>query len=739
MSADSRPFLRDLDKKLWSAADRLRANLDAAVYKHAVLGLIFLKYVSDSFAIRQREIEAQLRDPKSDYYLDPTDFKSVAEYDAAIHAELEERDYYIEKNVFWVPALARWKTLQDSAPLPPGTEVEIINGKKTIYKITSIGKLIDDALDAVEKENPKLKNVLDKRYAQLQLPPESLIGLINLIATIPFEHADLHAKDILGHVYEYFLGQFALAEGKKGGQYFTPKSIVSLIVEMLEPYQGRVYDPAMGSGGFFVQSERFIEEHGGRLGNLSVYGQESNPTTWRLAAMNMAIRGIDFNFGAEPANSFTSDQHPDLRADYVMANPFFNDSEWWDAKLEGDLRWRYGTPPRSNANFGWIQHMVHHLTIDGTAGIVLADMSLASNDLAEGAIRKALIEADLVDCIVSLPDKLFTSTPIAASIWIISKNRTGGSYRDRRKEILFIDARRSFRPISRTLNDLPEEDVLTIATTYKNWRSKDFQFVPVKGFSEAVKSEVVAANRYALFPSAYITALEHVVVNSQLNLTEIIKCAEVARHCDNDTVNLLEATSADDFKSSRLETFTLGDVLERTTERLGNQEEPEILTCTESAGLILQRERFAKRIATENTQNYKVVRRGDIVYNPYLLWAGSIDQCWIVNIGITSPAYEVFIVREGFDPTLVGIALKQPVMLARFDGISIGTVKRRRRAPAENFLNLAIELPSKDVQKGLSATNAAIQNSLSAHAKLTLTYKDFLRERCIRYLSNSVE
>jgi type I restriction enzyme M protein len=373
----SQQFLRDLDKKLWTAADRLRANLDAAVYKHAVLGLIFLKYVSDSFAVRQREIEAQLRDPQSDYFLDPADNggEDSAEYAEAIRAELEERDYYIEKNVFWVPALARWKTLQDSAKLPPGTEIEITNGRKATYKITFTGKLIDDALDAVEKENPKLKGVLNKTYTQLQLDPANLSSLIDLIATIPFEHADLHAKDILGHVYEYFLGQFALAEGKKGGQYFTPKSIVSLIVEMLEPYQGRVYDPAMGSGGFFVQSERFIEEHGGKLGNLSVYGQESNPTTWRLAAMNMAIRGIDFNFGKEPANSFTSDQHPDLRADYVMANPPFNISEWWDAKLEGDPRWHYGTPPRGNANFAWIQHMLHHLAPQGSMALLLANGS----------------------------------------------------------------------------------------------------------------------------------------------------------------------------------------------------------------------------------------------------------------------------------------------------------------------------------------------------------------------------
>ena len=344
---DSQKFLKELDKKLWTAADKLRANLDAAVYKHAVLGLIFLKYVSDSFDIRQQQVESQLRDKDHDYFLAPAEYADEAEYEETVRQELEVRDYYVEENVFWVPALARWKTIQQNASLPAGTDIEIINGKKTTYKITSLGKLIDDALGEVEKENPKLKGVLNKTYTQLQLPHESLLGLINkVVAEIPFGHESLDAKDILGHVYEYFLGQFALAEGKKGGQYYTPKSIVNLIVEMLEPFKGRVYDPAMGSGGFFVSSEKFIKDKTGKIGDVSVYGQESNPTTWRLAAMNMAIRGIDFNFGKEPANSFTKDQHPDLRADYVMANPPFNMKEWWDGKLEGDPRWEHGDPPK---------------------------------------------------------------------------------------------------------------------------------------------------------------------------------------------------------------------------------------------------------------------------------------------------------------------------------------------------------------------------------------------------------
>ncbi|CAN5804587.1 class I SAM-dependent DNA methyltransferase [soil metagenome] len=422
-------FLNDLDKKLWSAADRLRANLDAAVYKHVVLGLIFLKYVSDAFEMRQEELEAQFRDKQQPNYLDPTNFENEAELVENIRLELEERDYYTEENVFWVPGLARWKTIRENARVANGNSIEVRNGKTFSYKFTTLAKLIDDALEAIEKENPKLKGVLNKMFTQYQIDPANLASLVDLISTIPFRHASLHAKDILGHVYEYFLGEFALAEGKKGGQYFTPKSIVSLIVEMLEPYAGRVYDPAMGSGGFFVQSEKFVEEHGGKLGQLSVYGQESNPTTWRLAAMNMAIRGIDFNFGKEPANSFTQDQHPDLRADYVMANPPFNISEWWDVKLEGDPRWKYGTPPQGNANFAWVQHMLHHLAPNGSMALLLANGSMSSSQSGEGDIRQKLIEADLVECMLALPGQLFTNTQIPACVWFLTKNKSSHGVR----------------------------------------------------------------------------------------------------------------------------------------------------------------------------------------------------------------------------------------------------------------------------------------------------------------------
>jgi len=506
--ATAQQFLRDLDKKLWSAADRLRANLDAAVYKHAVLGLIFLKYVSDSFAVRQQEIETLLRDRKSEYFLDPADYKTPAAYANAIRAELEERDYYLEKNVFWVPALARWKTLQDSAKLPAGSVIEVKNGKTTQYKLTSTGKLIDDALEAIEKENPKLKGVLNKAYTQLQLDPANLSSLIDLIATIPFEHADLHAKDILGHVYEYFLGQFALAEGKQGGQYFTPKAIVTLIVEMLEPYSGRVYDPACGSGGFFVQSERFIEEHGGKLGQISVYGQESNPTTWRLAAMNMAIRGIDYNFGKEPANSFTNDQHPDLRADFVMANPPFNISEWWDAKLEGDPRWKYGRPPQGNANFAWLQHMLHHLAPHGSLALLLANGSMSSNSSGEGDIRRKLVEADLVECMVALPGQLFTNTQIPACIWLLTKDKKArGKYRSRSGQTLFIDARKLGYMIDRVLRGFTIEDIAKIADTFRNWRrGKDYQ--DVAGFCKSASAAEIAGHGFVLTPGRFVGSAE---------------------------------------------------------------------------------------------------------------------------------------------------------------------------------------------------------------------------------------
>ncbi|WP_018293661.1 type I restriction-modification system subunit M [Mariprofundus ferrooxydans] len=475
MEQQEQEFLRELEKKLWTSANKLLPSLDASQYKHVVLGLVFLKYVSDAFDLRREQLKAYLQDESNDYYLDPADFDSTEEYQAEINEELEHRDYYAEANVFWVPPQSRWEFLQNNNKVVITGEIEVPDGTR-VKKIRSVGQLIDNALEAIENDNPKLKGVLNKRYTQLQIDQSKLGELIDLIATIPFVHASLDAKDILGHVYEYFLGQFALAEGKKGGQFYTPKSIVSLIVQMLEPFKGRVYDPAMGSGGFFVQSEHFIREHKGRIGDVSIYGQEANHTTWQLAAMNMVIRGIDFNFGKEPASTYTHDQHPDLRADFVMANPPFNMKEWDTGVDDHDPRWVYGKPPSNNANFAWLQHMLYHLAPNGSLGLLLANGSMSSNTSGEGAIRKALIENDLVECMVALPGQLFTNTQIPACIWFLTKNKkarthaSGRALRDRSGEVLFIDARNLGYMKDRVLRDFTQDDLDKVTSTFHNWQ-----------------------------------------------------------------------------------------------------------------------------------------------------------------------------------------------------------------------------------------------------------------------------
>ncbi|WP_246167659.1 type I restriction-modification system subunit M [Propionivibrio limicola] len=466
-----------MQKTLWAAADKLRANMDAAEYKHIVLGLIFLKYISDTFQARRDELTRRFADENDEFYLPDAEL---------LAGELDDRDYYLSENVFWVQEGARWEALRSHAKQP------------------DIGKRIDDALALIEAENPKLKGILDKRYARAQLPDGKLGELVDLISTVGFGADVSVARDILGQVYEYFLGQFASAEGKKGGQFYTPASIVQTLVAVLAPHHGQVYDPCCGSGGMFVQSEKFIEAHGGKIGDVSIYGQESNPTTWRLAAMNLALRGIDFNLGKEPADTFTRNQHPDLRADFVLANPPFNISDWWHGSLEGDPRWAYGTPPAGNANYAWLQHMLYHLKPTGRAGIVLANGSMSSSQNSEGDIRRAMVEADVVECMVALPGQLFFNTQIPACLWFLARQKT-----TRRGEVLFIDARKLGQMVSRVQRELNDDNIARIADTYHAWKGDGetaTAYADIPGFCRSVKLEEIAEHGHVLTPGRYVGA-----------------------------------------------------------------------------------------------------------------------------------------------------------------------------------------------------------------------------------------
>lgn len=470
---------KTLEQRLWDAADALRGNQEPSEYKHVVLGLVFLKYISDRFEARRREIEHALADPDSAEYIPNEERRQ---------SFLEDRDEYASHNVFWVPAEARWSHIQDRAKLP------------------EIGQVIDHAMDLIEKENRSIRGVLPRNYGREGLDKGRLGQLVDLIGSIGFTETDDHGSDdVLGRVYEYFLGQFAGKEtGKDAGAFYTPRSVVRTLVEMLEPFQGRVYDPACGSGGMFVQSAEFVKAHGGKRTDISVYGQEFTDTTWKLAKMNLALRGIEADLGDRSADSFTQDLHPDLRADFVLANPPFNVSNWWDAKLQDDPRWQYGTPPEGNANFAWVQHFIHHLSPTGTAGFVLANGSLSNRAGGEGDIRRKIVEADLVDCIVAMPDKLFYNVAIPVTLWFISKDRHGNGHRRRQGEVLFIDARRLGHMESRRLRALNDEDIGKISGAYHAWRNRDGDYEDVPGFVKAATLDEIKHHDFVLTPGRYV-------------------------------------------------------------------------------------------------------------------------------------------------------------------------------------------------------------------------------------------
>ena len=475
MSKKSDTKKSNFKETLWKSADKLRNQMDAAEYKHLVLGLIFLKYISDIFDIQKNKIKKMVSDPESDFF--------ISEDPKVFEKELEDRDYYTQDNVFWVPQKARWEKLRSQAKQP------------------DIGSIIDKAMIEIENENKSLQGKLDKRFGRTQLDEGILGELIDLISTIGFSE-EQKASDLLGEVYEYFLGQFATAEGKKGGQFYTPGHIVRTLVAVLSPHKGRIYDPCCGSGGMFVQSQEFIKSHGGKVDDVSIYGQESNPTTWRLAAMNLSIRGFSVDLGKTHADTFTNDQFPDLKFDYILANPPFNISDWGGEKYENNVRWKYGRPPVGNANYAWLQHILWKLKAGGQAGIVLANGSMSSNTSDEREIRKTMIKEDVVEIMIALPGQLFLNTGIPCCLWFLTNDKTKNG-RDRRKKTLFIDGRNLGTMETRVLKVLTDQDIKKIADTVNNWKTNN-NYKNVLGYCKSVSLDDIEKNAFLLNPSRYV-------------------------------------------------------------------------------------------------------------------------------------------------------------------------------------------------------------------------------------------
>ena len=692
------------EAKLWLAADKLRNNMDAAEYKHVVLGLIFLKYISDTFEEHARQARRRQR---------------------RIRRRRSRRPGRIPRRERLLGARRRpaGRTCRPAPSSPPSAR-----SSTTPWSRSSATTRASRACCRRTTPAP----ALDKHR---------LGELIDLIGTIGLgDEAEPHARTSSAASTNTSSPSSPAPRARTAASSTRRSCVVRVLVEMLAPYKGRIYDPCCGSGGMFVQSEKFVEAHGGKLGDISIYGQESNATTRRLAMMNLAIRGIEADFGPEHADTFRRDLHPDLRADYVLANPPFNDSDWF--RKDDDVRWQFGVPPKGNANFAWVQHFIHHLAPNGMAGFILGNISLTSETGGEDQIRKGIVDANLIECIVTLPDKLFFATPIPVGIWILNRARTGGERLvPHHREILFIDAGRLGKEVTRTHRELTDADINKIAETYRNWSRAENNYHDVEGFCRSVPVAEVADKSYSLLPAAYVNAGRK-DGHSHIRVADVFKspqCAQVSEQLqafaslsgdfDKTMREVRLAISALESKVT-FETRMLGELLEVSNERLGDAPEPEVLTCTESGGLILQRERFAKRVATDDASNYKVVRKGDVVYNPYLLWKGSIDQCWIVDVGITSPAYEIFRVREGFDPTIVGQLVISPEMIKRYDGISFGTVQRRRRAPPDKFLELEVNVPAHEHLSLVSNLLRQAQECQFASRNSERSIKEFLRLLC---------
>jgi len=679
-----------IEKQLWKAADKLRKNIDAAEYKHIVLGLIFLKYISDSF----EELYAKLKAGEGEY----------------AGADPEDRDEYRAENVFFVPPSARWSYLQGRAKLP------------------EIGKDIDNAMDAIERDNASLKGVLPKAFAKENLDPTSLGQLIDLISNIALGDEVSRSQDLLGKVYEYFLGEFALAEGKKGGQFYTPESIVKLLVEMLQPYKGRVFDPCCGSGGMFVQSEKFILAHQGKINDISIYGQESNQTTWRLAKMNLAIRGIDSSqVKWNNEGSFLNNAHKDLKADYIIANPPFNDSDWGGNLLKKDARWKFGIPPDSNANFGWIQHFIFHLSSKGKAGFILADSSLSSSNQDEFEIRKKIIDEDLVECIVSLPSLLFSNTQIAVCMWFLSRDKVN------KKRTLFIDASKQGTFKKRKNRFFADKEINLISDKLKQWRNNpDNPSIDERGFSKSINFSEIVENNYVLAPNRYIKTLssdidsnidfnssdyvknlndlysniaisaesinENYQENSDVTLQSALSLSETSKRLlsfsDNIFKGLINKYFIENSVRNELLEFEEKEFGELFTERNLKVKAidfvPEIFSVTNN-GIQPREGNFTKELSKSN-QNYKVAFKGDMVFG-LSREIPNLDVL-MANSGAFSPAYTIYQPKDFRIGMIVGTIMRLKLM--EQTNILKGGAREGRGLDKEKLAQKKFNIPTTD-------------------------------------------